>query len=404
LHVTIAAVITKDIDTTVCQNAIPFSWNGINVTGAGDYPYTTTGSSGCDSTTILHVSLTTIHFVVTDPAGVCAPATVDITNSSVTAGSDAGLIYTYWNDAAATIPLNNSSAINVSGTYYIKATTTGGCSSVAPVKVTIHALPTASFSESVSLCAGTTSTLTVALTGTAPYQFSYSDGTNNYSISNIGTSIYQLNVSPTLTTTYTISSVSDATCTNNSIISSTTVTVIPAITPIRYPTITVDANTATQLNARNLGANYTYQWAPPVGLNAYNTINPVFNYDKPTEYKITITSEQGCNVTDTLLVKINPVDAPPNNEDIIVPKAWTPNGDGQNDLLRPILINIKELTYFRIFNRWGELVYETNASGQGWNGIYKGKPQVMDTYTWTAQGIGISGTVIKRTGNSVLLR
>jgi gliding motility-associated-like protein len=105
-----------------------------------------------------------------------------------------------------------------------------------------------------------------------------------------------------------------------------------------------------------------------------------------------------------LLVKINPVDAPPNNEDIIVPKAWTPNGDGQNDLLRPILINIKELTYFRIFNRWGELVYETNASGQGWNGIYKGKPQVMDTYTWTAQGIGISGTVIKRTGNSVLLR
>jgi gliding motility-associated-like protein len=180
--------------------------------------------------------------------------------------------------------------------------------------------------------------------------------------------------------------------------------VIPAITPIRYPTITVDANTATQLNARNLGANYTYQWAPPVGLNAYNTINPVFNYDKPTEYKITITSEQGCNVTDTLLVKINPVDAPPNNEDIIVPKAWTPNGDGQNDLLRPILINIKELTYFRIFNRWGELVYETNASGQGWNGIYKGKPQVMDTYTWTAQGIGISGTVIKRTGNSVLLR
>ncbi|HVT84853.1 MAG TPA: T9SS type B sorting domain-containing protein, partial [Chitinophagaceae bacterium] len=404
LHVTVASVITKDIDTTVCANAIPFSWNGINVTGAGDYPFTTASAAGCDSTTTLHVTITSIHLSVTDPAGVCAPATVDITNPSITAGSDAGLNFTYWNDAAATSPLNSPNAVSVSGVYYIKASNSGGCSSIAPVKVTINKPPTIVMSGSSIICSGANAILTVTLTGTAPFRFSYSDGVATYNVGPVSSSTYQFSVEPETTTAYTINSVTDAYCSSTGNLSSATITVMPAIAPVRYPTMTVNANTATQLNARNLGGNYTYQWAPPVGLTAYNTINPVFNYDKPTEYKITITSEQGCSVTDTLLVKINPIDAPPVNEDILVPKAWTPNGDGQNDLLRPILINIRELKYFRIFNRWGELVYETNASGQGWNGIYKGKPQAMDTYTWTAEGIGVSGAVIKRTGNSVLLR
>jgi gliding motility-associated-like protein len=130
----------------------------------------------------------------------------------------------------------------------------------------------------------------------------------------------------------------------------------------------------------------------------------VFTYTKPTEYLISITSDVGCTVTDTLLVKINPVQAPPIIEDIFVPKAWSPNGDGHNDKLYPIPVNIRELKFFRIFNRWGQLVYETNALGLGWDGIFNGKPQVMDVYTWTAEAIGISGKVIKKSGNSVLLR
>ncbi|MBS1921398.1 MAG: gliding motility-associated C-terminal domain-containing protein, partial [Bacteroidetes bacterium] len=404
LHVTVAATITKDIDTTVCANAVPFTWNGVSITGAGKYPFTTRSAAGCDSITSLHVTISSINFVVTDPTPVCASSTVDITNASITAGSDAGLIYTYWTDAAATVPLNNPGTVSANGTFYIKASNTAGCSVIKQIKVGINTAPTAILSEGGSICAGSTTQLIVTFTGNAPFQFTYTDGTNNYSVSNISTSSYQLNVSPTGNTTYTITSVSDATCTNRSASSSSAITVIPAIIPTRYPTLTVNSNTATQLNARNFAGNNTYQWTPPVGLNAYNIINPIFNHDKPNEYKITITTEQGCSVTDTLLVKINPIDAGTINEDIIVPKAWTPNGDGQNDLLRPKLINIRELKYFRVFNRWGEVVYESNSSTQGWNGMYKNKPQVLDTYTWIAEGVGVSGKIIKRSGNSVLLR
>ena len=57
-----------------------------------------------------------------------------------------------------------------------------------------------------------------------------------------------------------------------------------------------------------------------------------------------------------------------------------------------------------MFNRWGQLVFETNIIGHGWDGIFKGVQQVMDVYTWTVEAIGEDGRYIKRAGNSVLLR
>ena len=173
--------------------------------------------------------------------------------------------------------------------------------------------------------------------------------------------------------------------------------------PIRYPTLTTLANTPTQLTARNFN-NATYQWNPSVGLSATSIFNPVFNYDRQTEYTITIALPTGCVVVDTQLVKIEALQLPI-KEDIFVPKAWSPNKDGHNDKLFPFTLNIRELRYFKIFNRWGELVYQTNIIGEGWDGIYKGKMQVLDVYTWTAEAVGsITGKIIKRSGNSVLLK
>jgi gliding motility-associated-like protein len=72
--------------------------------------------------------------------------------------------------------------------------------------------------------------------------------------------------------------------------------------------------------------------------------------------------------------------------------------------LFPIPVCIRELKYFRVFNRWGQLVFETNVLQQGWDGIFKGTPQVMDTYTWTLEATGEDGKHFKRAGNSVLVR
>ena len=156
------------------------------------------------------------------------------------------------------------------------------------------------------------------------------------------------------------------------------------------------------MSARNLGSLYT--WSPPVGLSSPFVKDPVFDYDRQTEYLINITTDNGCITVDTILVKIIPDQGAIVKSDLFVPKAWTPNNDGHNDKLFPLTVNIRELKYFRVFNRWGQLVFETNVIGSGWNGIFQGKPAVMDVYTWTVEAIGVDGKYIKKAGNSVLIR
>ena len=87
-----------------------------------------------------------------------------------------------------------------------------------------------------------------------------------------------------------------------------------------------------------------------------------------------------------------------------MPTAFAPNGNGSNDVLRPVLLNIVTIKYFRVYNRWGQLVYETKTINEGWNGNYQGKPQPMETYTWVFEGTDIQGTPVKISGKSVLLR
>ena len=62
------------------------------------------------------------------------------------------------------------------------------------------------------------------------------------------------------------------------------------------------------------------------------------------------------------------------------------------------------MQYFRVFNRWGQLLYETRKPGEGWNGILKGNQQATQTVVWMIQGVGLDGVQYKKQGSAVLLR
>jgi gliding motility-associated-like protein len=87
-----------------------------------------------------------------------------------------------------------------------------------------------------------------------------------------------------------------------------------------------------------------------------------------------------------------------------VPTAFTPNGDGMNDTFKPILLGMKSLSYFRVYNRFGELMFSTSQVDHGWDGVYKGKPQDTATFVWMAGGITYKGQVRKKKGYVVLIR
>ncbi|RYZ50494.1 MAG: T9SS type B sorting domain-containing protein [Sphingobacteriales bacterium] len=89
---------------------------------------------------------------------------------------------------------------------------------------------------------------------------------------------------------------------------------------------------------------------------------------------------------------------------IFVPKAFTPNSDNTNDRLIPRMVKVDRLAHFRVYNRWGQLVFQTTTMGEGWDGVFKGVRQPMETYSWTLECIDANGQVVKQSGKTVLIR
>jgi gliding motility-associated-like protein len=89
---------------------------------------------------------------------------------------------------------------------------------------------------------------------------------------------------------------------------------------------------------------------------------------------------------------------------IYVPKVFTPNGDGVNDILKPILVGISAFHYFSVYNRWGNLLFTTEDPNVGWDGKVKGVPQPVETYLWMAEGVDNSGKRIVQKGMVSLIR
>ena len=165
---------------------------------------------------------------------------------------------------------------------------------------------------------------------------------------------------------------------------------------INNPVAYAVANLPQTLQARPVGVSAL--WTPATNLDNAASYKPVFTSDAEKTYTIKLTTSAGCITVDTQLVKIN------KSIVIYVPNAFTPNSDNLNDVLKPFMIGIKELVYFKIFNRWGELVYETKSINQGWDGRYKGIPVQSHTLIWILQGIGADNKIYNAKGSTVLIR
>ncbi len=143
----------------------------------------------------------------------------------------------------------------------------------------------------------------------------------------------------------------------------------------------------------------TYLWTPDTWLTNPNIRNPISTPQGSILYRLSGIDASGCLGTDSIRVNLFTLDA-----DMYVPTAFTPNGDGNNDIIRPILLGMRSLNYFRVYNRFGQMVYSTTEIGKGWNGIFGGKAQDMATFVWMAEGVTYKGQKKTKKGNVILIR
>ncbi|MEI2750555.1 MAG: gliding motility-associated C-terminal domain-containing protein [Ferruginibacter sp.] len=112
---------------------------------------------------------------------------------------------------------------------------------------------------------------------------------------------------------------------------------------------------------------------------------------------MTAINDIGCSDKDTVFVKV--YDGPT----YYVPSAFTPNGDGLNDVFRAVPVGISYTEWFRVFNRLGEMVFSTNRWLKGWDGTYLNKRQPNGTYVWVIKGLDRRGKVVEMKGTVILI-
>jgi gliding motility-associated-like protein len=125
------------------------------------------------------------------------------------------------------------------------------------------------------------------------------------------------------------------------------------------------------------GTGFTYSWSPTSYLSCTYCPTPIFTGTVNMTYTALVMDTMGCFMrSNTFTIEILP------KSSVDVPTAFTPNGDGINDVIYVDGWGIKKLNFFRIYNRWGQLLFESTDINIGWDGTYQGVPQNMETYVW----------------------
>ncbi|MBA2421679.1 MAG: gliding motility-associated C-terminal domain-containing protein, partial [Chitinophagales bacterium] len=346
------------------------------------YTVTVSNSFGCIAQDSVHIEVfdTLIAFAGRDTT-ICPGEAVQLNGS--------GGINFSWSPPTG---LNSTSIANpianpAQTTTYFLTTSVGSCVGSDTITVFVKPLPVIAAGPDESICQG--DSVMISASGGTSYTWSPSASLND---PNSATPI----ASPLATTTYVVNATDANSCPFVGI-DSLTVSVIPLPQIFTSPDTSIILGTSTILTV--IGG-VSYQWIPSTGLDNAASATPTAAPTETTTYYVYITTADGCLAIDsiTITVTLEPL--------VVFPTAFSPNNDGKNDLFRPVLLGLVNLSDFRIYNRWGEEVYAANNSNNfGWDGMLNGEPQEVGVYVYFLRGVATAtGTMISREGDFTLVR
>lgn len=362
------------------------------------------GYNGADTCSIgqtVQVRVNPLIDLQTSPpdTSICEP--VDVTLAGL---SNSGIITEYaWYDEAGNL-IGNGSAITITPeateVYYVTATDTLGCRDTA--QVNIYAYPIdISLDDRYNFCVED-APLTIELVNNAPAQDLTVTWQPEEYIEEVlaNGSIIVVNIPDITVFTAQITNQFGCTATGNMTVYYFDIELTLDEITASEDTIILHSGEFSQLNI-NYDPTYSYQWEPAAGLDNPTIHDPIAIPEVTTTYTVTVMDEGECAATREITIYvINPECREPN---IFIPNAFTPNGDGHNDVLY-VRSNILESLEFAVYNRWGQKVFETTEQSTGWDGTFKGKLLTPDTYGFYVKGKCYNGEEFFKKGNILLLR
>ncbi|HEY0030355.1 MAG TPA: PKD domain-containing protein [Bacteroidia bacterium] len=340
-------------------------------------------------------SYITVYPGITADFGISSPPcsnTISLSDSSATAPAS-----WQWNfgDSGTSTLQNPTHTYPSSGSYVVTliATTVNGCADTTAINFDNSG--GATVNASTTICDGGEAQLSA--TGGFAYSWTPASSLNNAAISNPV-------ASPAVTTTYTVN-ISTVNSLGDTCITTLTTTV-NVLNPALFPlSATADSDSIFEGSSTIIHAitdtTLTILWSPSTGLSNPNSFNPIATPTTTTTYTLTVIDSSGCPKVATITIYV--LSTKCNPADVFVPNTFTPNADGQNDILFVRGNMITEL-YFAVYNRWGELVFETKDQSIGWDGIYKGMKADPAVFAWYLRAKCYNGEELKKQGNTTLIR
>ena len=397
-------------DTLICSNrpiqdTLQLQASGFGVfswTPTTDmlFPNTATPLVFPDRTTIYRVSLNedgcvntdsvqvrTVSFVTLD-AG--PDTTICLTDTIQLRPRSDGLRYT-WTTTPAGSPINDPNARNplvspTTNTTYEVLAEVGKCNTTDNLQVTTVPYPTSMAGPDTTICYADTIRLHGSMIGARFGWTPINTLSNPVSLSPFAW--------PLRTTTYVLRVTDTIGCPKPKF-DSVTVTVRAQIHAFAGNDTSIVVNQPLRLTGS--GAEFI-EWWPSNFLSTTRGANPVALLNDHFTYYMRAYTSEGCYADDTINVRVFKT-----KPDVFVPNAFRPGGT-QNNVLRPIMAGISKLSYFQVYNRWGQLVFQTSQPGYGWDGRIGGKLQDPGTFVWVVKAEDFLGQWIVKKGTAVLIR
>jgi len=376
--------------------SVTYNWSntasGAAISGvaAGTYTLTMTDANGCSatSTTVINPSTAPSISSIAAVNELCNGANTGSATASVTGGSGP---YTYnWSTSATAVTTATTQTINnlSAATYSITITDAAGCIVTSTIDVT---QPAGVFINAMTpvnaKCGLGNGSVTIAATGgSGALTYSWSTGPTQPVITNLPAGTYSVMVT-------------DANgCTTSS---STSIINTGAIVATASSTqTTIDEGNTTVILATG---GTTYSWTPASSLSCNNCALPTASPTTNTTYTVYVSDIYNCKDSATITIHVKR-GCQGEDSDIYIANIFSPNGDGKNDVLNLEGGGITDI-YWAIYDRWGNMLFETTDQSQGWDGTKKGAAMESGTYVYYLKALCVkSNTEIKLKGNVSIVK